>query len=320
MKKIILVISGFMLISSFAYAKNRIIVFHAGSLSVPFEKISRVFEKEHPNYVVVREASGSRMAAMKISSLHKSCDVMASADYSVINNLLMHTNNAKFNALFATNSMAIVYTKRSRYADEINAKNWPEILLKKDVIVGHSNPNDDPCGYRAMLVTKLAGKYYHINNFFNKLFGYPDYYKPGFEKKNKVIVRPKETDLVALLEGGDIDYIFLYKSVAIQHHLKYIDLPIKVNLSAKKYESFYKTVSFKITGRKPGQYIVKRGAPMVYGITIPQNNNSPHYKKGAVLFTKFVLSKSGQKIMKSCGQGVVNPPVVIGDASILENR
>lgn len=320
MKKVLLAVFGFMVISLSAYAQDKITVFHAGSLSVPFEKISKIFEKEHPNYVVVREASGSRMAARKILSLHKSCDVMASADYSVIDNLLIRSGNAKFNALFATNSMAIVYTDRSKYADKINVKNWPSILLKKDVVVGHSNPNDDPCGYRAMLVTKLSEKYYHIKNFFNKLFGYSDYYKSGFEKKDKVIVRPKETDLLALLESGDIDYIFLYKSVAIQHHLRYIDLPDEVNLSTKKYESFYKTVSFKVSGKKPGQYIVKSGAPMVYGITIPQNNNSPQDKKGAVMFLKFVISKSGRKIMKSCGQGVINPPVITGNASILKNR
>ncbi len=306
------------LLGSTVYAKNKIVVFHAGSLSVPFSKISKLFEKKYPQYVVEREASGSRMAARKIADLHKPCDVMASADYSVINNLLIATHNAKFNVLFATNEMAIVFTPKSKYANVINKNNWPEILLKKGVVVGHSNPNDDPCGYRAMLVAKLAQKYYRIPGFFKKLFGYPDYYKIGMEKKGKVIVRPKETDLLALLQMHDIDYIFLYKSVAIQHHLRYITLPPQVSLSSKKYEALYKTVSFKVTGKKPGRYILKRGAPMVYGITIPQNSISPADKKGAVLFVKFVLSKAGQNVMKSCGQGVINPPKIIGDASILK--
>ncbi len=300
-----------------AFAK-RIIVFHAGSLSVPFSKMAKAFEKKHPGYVVVREASGSRTAARKIADLHKPCDVMASADYSVINNLLIATHNAKFNILFATNEMAIVYTDKSRYANQINSKNWPEILLRKGVVVGHSNPNDDPCGYRAMLVVKLAEKYYHIKNFFKRLFGYPDYYKPGFEKKGKVVVRPKETDLLALLQMHDVDYIFLYKSVSIQHHLRYVTLPPQVSLGSKKYESSYKTVSFKVTGKKPGQYIVKRGEPMIYGITIPQNSNSPVDPEGAKLFVRFVISPEGQKIMKSCGQGVITPPIIEGDDSILK--
>lgn len=307
----------FLIFSIQSWAKEKIIVFHAGSLSVPFEKISKLFEKKYPQYMVVREASGSRMAARKIADLHLPCDVMASADYTVINNLLIKTGNAKFNALFATNEMAIVYTDKSRYANVINSKNWPYILLKKGVVVGHSNPNDDPCGYRAMLVAKLAGRYYHIKGFFKKLFGYPDYYKPGFEKKDKVVVRPKETDLLALLRMHYVDYIFLYKSVAIQHHLKYIQLPPQVSLGSFKYKKLYSIVSFKVTGKKPGTFILKRGQPMIYGITIPQNANSPVDKKGALEFVKFVLSKEGQKIMKECGQGTINPPKIIGDASIL---
>ncbi len=304
--------------STSASAKEKIIVFHAGSLSVPFKKISNAFETEYPEFTVERQASGSRMAARKIVDLHMPCDVMASADYSVINNLLISTNNAKFNALFATNSMAIVFTPKSKYANIINSKNWPEILLKKGVVVGHSNPNDDPCGYRAMLVAKLAEKFYHIKGFFGKLFGYPDFYKAGMEKTGKIIVRPKETDLLALLQTHNIDYIFLYKSVAIQHHLKYIALPPQISLSSKKYAKFYKTVYFKVVGKKPGEFIVKKGQPMVYGITIPQNDNSPIDKKGAVLFVKFLFSATGRKIMKECGQGVINPPKIIGDASILK--
>ncbi len=300
------------------HAGRKVVVFHAGSLSVPFSKIATAFEKRYPEYRVVREASGSRTAARKIVDLHKPCDVMASADYSVIDNLLIGTHNAKFDILFATNEMAIVYTEKSRYADVINSRNWPEILLKKGVVVGHSNPNDDPCGYRAMLVAKLAEKYYHIKGFFKRLFGYPDYYKPGFEKRGKVVVRPKETDLLALLQMHDVDYIFLYKSVAIQHHLRYITLPPEISLGSRKYENFYKTVSFKVTGKRPSQYIVKRGAPMIYGITIPQNENSPTDPEGARLFVKFVISPEGKKIMKECGQGVMNPVVIEGDASILK--
>ncbi len=305
-------------IPTLSLADSKIIVFHAGSLSVPFEKISKAFEKQYPQYKIIREPSGSRMAARKISDIHKPCDVIASADYSVIDKLLIATNNAKFNALFATNSMAVVFTDNSRYAETINKNNWVDILTKSDVVVGHSNPNDDPCGYRAMLTSLLAQKYYHKKDFFKSLFGYPGYYKPGMEKKGKVIVRPKETDLIALLETHNIDYIFLYKSVAIQHNLKYINLPPQVSLSSKKYADLYKTVSFKVSGKKPGKMITKIGEPMIYGITIPQNSNSPINRKGAKLFVNFVLSKKGAKIMKECGQGVVEPPIIKGDDSILK--
>ncbi len=308
----------FAISATFSLASEKVVVFHAGSLSVPFSQIKKSFEAKYPKYNVVLEAAGSRACARKITDIHKPADVMASAAYKVIDNLLI-PKYAKFDAHFVTNEMAIVYTDKSKYADKINSKNWPEIFLKKGVKIGHSNPNLDPCGYRAILVTKLAGIYYKIPNFYERLMGYGDSYTAGEENRNKIIVRPKETDLLGLLEAGAYDYLYIYKSVAKQHHLKYITLPPQVSLKSKKYADFYKKVSFKITGKKPGTWIVKRGSPMIYGITVVQNKkeNLPRNKDGAVKFVNFVLSPQGQKIMEENGQGVINPPVITGDASIL---
>ena len=302
------------------FATEKIVVFHAGSLSVPFSQIEKKFEAKYPQYDVVREAAGSRACARKITDLHRKADVMASADYKVIDNLLM-PKYAKFNALFATNEMVIAFTPHSKYANEINSNNWTDILLKPGVKVGHSNPNLDPCGYRSVIVAKLAGIYYNKPDFYNKLLGYVDFYTNKEENRNKVIVRPKETDLLGLLEAGAFDYLFIYKSVAKQHGLKYINLPPQINLGDKKYANYYKQASFKVTGKKPGTYIIKRGAPMVYGITIVQNKKEglPPNKKGAVLFVKFVLSPEGQAIMKKNGQGVINPPIIEGNLTILKD-
>ena len=278
-------------------AKEKIIIFHAGSLSVPFSQIEKEFEKKYPQYDVLREPAGSVACARKIVDLNKKADIFASADYKVINDLVI-PQYAKFNALFATNEMVIAYTNHSKYNKEINQNNWTDILLKKGVKVGHSNPNLDPCGYRSVLVVKLASIYYNKPNFYNKLMGYKEYYKNGIEDKSKIVVRPKETDLLSLLEIGAIDYLFIYKSVAKQHNLKFIELPPQINLSSNKYKDYYKQVSFKIIGKKPGEFIEKIGAPMVYGVTILENEYLPINKKGAILFVKFLLSKKGQEIME----------------------
>lgn len=314
MKKLILTLG---IIATLGFAKENIIIFHAGSLSVPFKQMSKAFEAKYPQYKVLREPAGSRACARKITDIGKPADIMASADYKVIDNLLI-PKNAKFDAHFATNEMVLAYTSKSKYANKINEKNWTKIFLKPGVKVGHSNPNLDPCGYRTMLVTKLAEKYYKEPGFFNKLFGYGDSYTSGEENKSKVIIRPKETDLLGLLEAGAYDYLYIYKSVAEQHHLKYITLPEQISLKSAKYAKLYKDASFKISGKKPGTWVVKRGAPMVYGITVVQNAKSPINKDGAVKFVNFVLSPEGQAIMKENGQGVINPPVITGDASILK--
>ena len=171
-------------LASSVVAKEKIVVFHAGSLAVPFMDIEKAFEAKYPQYDVLREASGSRAAARKISEIGRAADVMASADYKVIDSLLI-PSDAKFNAQFATNEMAIAYTSKAKYADEINENNWAEIFLREGVKVGHSNPNMDPCGYRSMLVTKLAEKHYKMPGLYKNLFGYGESYKVGERIRKK---------------------------------------------------------------------------------------------------------------------------------------
>ena len=198
------------------------------------------------------------------------------------------------------------------------ADNWTDIVLKEGVKVGHSNPNSDPCGYRSVLVTKLASQYYKKPDFFKNLLGYQKAYKVGDENKEKVVVRPKETDLLGLLEVHALDYLFIYKSVAQQHNLQYITLPKEISLKDEEFKDLYASVSFEISGKKPGEYLTKKGGAMIYGITIPQNTKSPKNPEGAVAFVKFILSPQGQEIMKKNGQGVINPPLITGDSTILK--
>jgi molybdate/tungstate transport system substrate-binding protein len=272
---------------------GKLTVFHAGSLSVPFKEISAEFKKLHPKVTIQLEAGGSRTCARKISDLNRSCDVMASADYTVIDQLLV-PEFAEWNMKFAANEMAIVYHEESRRGSEINAGNWPDILLDKRVAYGRSDPNADPCGYRAILTMKLAEIANGRTGLANQLLG-----------KDNRYIRPKETDLLALLESNTIDYIFLYRSVAQQHGLKFLTLPDTVNLKSVELGDVYAKASVEISGQKPGTFITKKGAPMVYGITIPKNAENP---KVAEAFVAFILEKEhGRQIMADLGQPSVIP-------------
>lgn len=50
---------------------GKVIIFHAGSLSVPFEQMEKEFEQLHPGVDVQREPAGSRECAKKVTDLHK---------------------------------------------------------------------------------------------------------------------------------------------------------------------------------------------------------------------------------------------------------
>jgi len=279
--------------------------------------MEKTFEEINPQYDIVREPAGSRKCARKITEIGRKAEIMASADYEVIDNLLI-PEYAKFNTRFAVNKMVLAYTEKSRFASEINADNWHKIIMRKGVKTGHSNPNLDPCGYRAVLTVKLAENFYQQADFYKQLLGYGESYQNGEENRRRIIVRPKETDLLALLEVGALDYFFIYRSVASQHNLKFIELPPQINLGSAAFKDSYKTVSFKISGKKPGEYIVKNGSPMVYGITIIQPGNlSADKAAGAAAFLKFVISKKGQAIMKKNGQPPIVPPITTAFSEIL---
>jgi len=270
-----------------------LIIFHAGSLSVPFKQVAAEFKKEHPNVNILPESAGSVKCARKIVDLNRPCDIMASADYTVIDNMLI-PDYASWNIKFASNEMCIVYSEKSKHAEEINKDNWYDILLKDDVIYGRSNPNLDPCGYRAIIVSKLAELYYSKPELADKILS-----------KDNLYIRPKEVDLLALLEAGTIDYIFLYRSVAQQHNLKYLILPDEINLKSPEFADFYKKASVDIAGKTPDSKVTKHGEPMVYGITIPKSSPNP---KAAMAFVKFLLSKDkGMAIMNKNGQPSVIP-------------
>jgi len=270
-----------------------LLVFHAGSLSVPFAQIAAAFEQAHPSVRVLREAAGSRACARKIADLGRPCDVFGSADYTVINTLLI-PEHAAWCIQFASNEMVVAYTESSRGADRVGPDTWRRILLEPDVAFGRSDPNADPCGYRAVLTVKLAEKHYKEPGLAEALLG-----------KDRRYIRPKETDLLALLEAGAIDYVFIYRSVSEQHKLRYVTLPDEVNLRARRLAKWYGTATVEISGKKPGEVVVKQGEPMVYGVTIPKRAPNP---AAALAFVAFLLEEdTGLAIMRKNGQPSLVP-------------
>jgi molybdate/tungstate transport system substrate-binding protein len=273
--------------------KGELIIFHAGSLSMPMKEVAAEFNKYYPEIKVLLESAGSVASARKITDLNRPCDILASADYTVIDNMLI-PKYADWNLKFVSNELSIVYNDKSRFSGQINARNWYEILLKESVAFGRADPNADPCGYRSVLMLQLAERYYR---------------KPGLAKqilaKDQNYIRPKEVDLPALLETGSIDYLFLYRSVAIQHGLKYLVLPEEINLRNPALAAQYALASTEINGSEPGKKVTVRGEPMIYSVTILRD--APN-KPAAIAFLRFLLDKEkGMKIMIKNGQPSVVP-------------
>lgn len=232
------------------------------------------------------------MCARKITELKKPCDIIASADYFVINELIV-PDYASWSIRFATNEIVIGFQEKSKYATEIDSLNWMDILQRKDVNFSRSDSDSDPCGYRTVMVFKLAEKYYGMPGLADRL-----------ASKNMEFIRPKEVDLVALIESNAVDYMFQYKSVAIQHNLKYIELPENINLGNPRKNDNYNSVSVEITGSTPNSKMTVTGEYINYSLTVL--NNAPE-SDAAIGFVSLLLSEEGMDIFRKNGQKPIIP-------------
>ena len=288
-------------------------VFHAGSLAVPLREIEREFERVHPGIDVQYESYGSAEAIRQITEAGRKGDVLASADYALIPDM-MYDEYADWLVRFATNDVVLAYNpEESRYAEDITAENWYDILRRDDVTFGFSNPNLDPCGYRSLMVCQLAELHYDDPEILDDLIishtgisvkengdytiEVPEDPEPDTEK---VIIKPKEVELTSMVETGALDYYFIYRSVAVQNGLGFVDLPEEIDLSSVEHEDEYKRVKVETADGK-----VNAGMPIVYGITVPKNAENPGL---GLEFVQFVIGEEGQKIFARNGQPPITPP------------
>ena len=272
-----------------AQPTGKLIIFHAGSLSVPFAAMEKAFEAKYPGVDVLRESGGSTKMARLISEVGKPADIMASADFVVIDKTLI-PKFASWNVRFASNQMVLCYTDKSKLADKITSDNWYDILQEKGVVWGHSDPNLDPCGYRSLMVLQLAEKFYN---------------QPGLNDKilaNRPLrnVRPKSVELIAMLQSGHMDYAWEYLSVAVQHGLKYVTLNDHLNLGNLSMTDFYSQARVKVTGAKPGTFIERVGKSITYGITML--DAAPNKEAAEAFLTYLFDPEGGLKVLKDMGQ------------------
>ena len=281
---------------------SRLRVLTAGSLSVPFRELARLFERDHPGIRVDLESQGSRRCARMIASLGKACDVFGSADYKVVEELLI-PDKADFNIRFCTNEMVLAWKKGSPKAAGIDGRNWPSFLLKEGAALGRSDPDSDPCGYRTVMVLRLAERFY----------GKPGLARKILEHSGERFVRPKETDLLALLEAGEIDFLFIYRSVAFQHGLGILRLPPEIHLGDPAKAALYGQVSVKVKGKRPGRFTEVKGSPIQYSMTIPKG--APN-RVAALEFLEFLLSPRGRAVMEKSGQACIVPALCRSPAAV----
>jgi molybdate/tungstate transport system substrate-binding protein len=316
--------------------RTPLVVFAAGSLIIPFSHLEAAFEARYPEIDVQAEYHGSIQVMRHVSELHEPIDVVATADAALIPMLMYAAQNPEtgqpygnWYIRFASNRLALAYTANSRYAEELNAENWYEILARTEVRVGLSDPRFDALGYRMLMAYALANAYYGqpklFINMFNGRFVSPVTIFQDDElttinvpeivetrPETGLILRGGSIQLLALLEAGEIDYAFEYESVIQQHGLKMLSLPEALNLGSatQDYSHVQVTLDFQRFSSLKPQFTGER---IGYGITIP--SNAPH-PEAAEKFIAFLLSAEGRAVLEKDYHPLFDPAICDGQVNM----
>lgn len=246
--------------------KSPITVFAAASLARPLVVLADSFQRR-AKVPTLSELGGSLEQARKITDLGRIPDVLMLVDDDVVAALM--PTHLDWYVRFATNRVVVAYTPRSKHGSAVTPENWWEILSRNDVAIGRADPAIAPAGRHALSLLQRAENYYSLPGLARRVLA----------RASLRFVRPNATELAALLETGEVDYILDYESVARQFGFQFMTLPDEL-------------------------------APAIlYGVSVPRQ--AAHTREG-VEFVAFLLSNEGKRILRGASVNVLPVPVAVG--------
>ncbi len=285
---------------------TEVVVFYASSLSAVLGDAAEAFHRANPDLRVRLEPSGSQVAVRKVVELGMRADIVTVADAALIDKMMIPAH-ATWNAVFATNEIVIAHKDHSKWTEQITAQNWPEILTRQGVRLGRADPDTAPVGYQTLMVWQLA----ETSGLYGPAGAQLSERMKAQCSKDHVV--HDEAELLALLESRAIDYAFLFRSTAEDHHLKILALPPEINLSRQDQAASYARVKVGIRMKQGQGKASIVGAPVTYGLAIP--NRAPH-AAAASRFVAFLLGQSGRRLFERRGFHPVSPARCVACAGL----
>jgi molybdate/tungstate transport system substrate-binding protein len=126
-------------------------------------------------------------------------------------------------------------------------------------------------------------------------------------------IRPYEAQLLGLVQAGELDYAWSYRSLAATAGLRWVTLPPEIDLSDPAQAPAYSSARIRLPGPRLGaaDSVEFRGEPILYALTIPKAAAQPALARA---FVQFVLSSAGQAILRDAGFTLLRRPIVVGEA------
>jgi molybdate/tungstate transport system substrate-binding protein len=262
-------------------------------------------------YAAPRSAGSTALAAqIKAGS---PVSVFISVSKAALEPSLLGNRSSEWGIAFASDQMAIGYASTggqpTRFQTILNdytkavatndSSEWNSFFVDLTsgwVKVGISNPNTDPAGYRSWLVLEAAGQAFDGNQ---------SYFVDRMLQANANVTGANAAALLAPLEAGKIQFLFMYKSAVLSHGLTAMLLPPGLNLGDITLGSYYSQFSYN-TSAGP-----QKGGPILLFVTVPNNSTET---TEALNFVAYIVGHSAT--MSNFGLVVLSPALLYNSTDV----
>lgn len=300
-------------VSTTSTSRGPLILYIADAYALEGQSLLQSFSASTGVTTAPPKAAGSLVLAQQIAQGNP-VSVFISVSKSAVQSQYLKNQSAGWAVAFASDQMTIAYSNASLQSSAASAvtaayakaaasnstSDWYSFfndLTSGAVKVGISNPNADPAGYRGWIVLQAAGGAYANSSA---------YFAQRMLTNAGNITGSSAANLVAPLEAGQIQFLFIYKSAAMSQGLHYFQLPDAINLGSPSKASFYSKFSYTIsTG-------VQKGAPIVLYIAVPKDSTD---FADSVQFVSYVV-QNDQTVLESYHLTIISPAILYNDTRV----
>ena len=270
------------------HSSGPLISFSADSYAVETTALLQGFSQETGIPVAPVKSGGSFADANQIAAGAPD-DVFVSVALSATGPQYLKGLSSNWAVGFASDQMVLAYSD-SASTENVAAEglaaaasnatsDWRSFftsLTSGQVKVGIADPVADPAGLRGWLVLEAAGFLYGGGN--HSSFTTP------LLRNHANVTGAHAAALVAPLQSGQIQFLFIYRSAAVADHLTYVPLDRHVNLGDPSLGAYYSQFTYRDSAGATA------ASPIILCVTVPLSSSN---SAEAIQFVVYVVRNAG---------------------------
>jgi len=267
-------------------SSRQIEIFVEDSLLPSINAVADKFKAINPGYRITLEPSSAKMAVRKIMDMGRVPDILLTRGIYLLQTENLVPDYSPFFIQFARDRIVLAYTSASAGGADVNADNWDTLLAQGKAVFGRVARDSDPLGVYTDFMAAIMTS--------SSLWKNPSAAKAWNSAFPPATQRIDALDLVRQLETGNLDYAFIYASLAQSHRLKSLEIPEPANLGTESMAwetSRDGSVDLKVSGRR-----FRVPASPAYAVACVMNEST--HPGASTAFIRFLV-QDGQPFLRA---------------------